>query len=110
MQASSGMLKYVSEVVAFQTELSRSWAYDDAVGSAVVAAGDGPEPLLSSCVPLQQVPVSRCSWTRAPLRTASWYTYYLQLDDLAIQLHSANFLQPRRSEILLSCDKADSQQ
>ena len=102
------MLKYVSDVVAFQTKLTRSWAYDDAVGSAVVAASNGPEPLLSSCVPLQQAPVSRCSWRRAPLRTTSWHTYYLQLDDLAIQLHSADFLQPRRSEILLSCDNADS--
>ena len=40
--------------------------YDNAVGVAVVAVGDGPEPLLSSSVPLGQAGSTSTSLTLSP--------------------------------------------
>ena len=75
------------------TALAR--AHNDAMRAAVVAAGDGSEPLLASRVPLHRVegillagpdPAASCK------RLCTARAHDLKLDDLAIKLHGADFL------------------
>ncbi len=72
--------------------------HNDPMGTPVVTAGDGPEALLSSCVPLQNghnsvesVIVQECKGHK---RLS--ISYNLQFDNLPIEFHCSDFLQQNR--------------
>lgn len=69
------------------------WPYDYAMCSSIVAAGNGTKALLASGIPLQaRIEVVFILVVQGGT-VERVKAYYLQLDDLAVQLHGSNFLQ-----------------
>ena len=68
----------------------RGCSHNDAVSATIVAASDGSEAFLARGIPLRSIEATIRLRSRQNCHSCA---HDLKLDDLAVEFHSANFLQ-----------------